>query len=276
MKSKKFSAFVSVLILMLTIMAAPANAAAKSFSSSQKKSVTALFKALASSNTDKIAIAQKKYVAKGSAAYRFVDLVRNHHSATKYFKSITVYGLPSGIAPIPDTAGKYKVTSTSATLDSSVNEFDSFNTKFTFDKKGKITGWTAADLSRNNPITLKNRINTITSTFEGSGFKVDAGYLYKQTDGKAFLQLQIKNISTSLKSWSYAGGQYGGPDAKYLVASSNPTGCLFPGQTAFIEAQINGYPQVAKGTAAVFDAPTFNGCGPGSTPASASLRFTTN
>jgi hypothetical protein len=106
--------------------------------------------------------------------------------------------------------------------------------------------------------------------------EVDTGYLFKQTDGDAYLQLQIKNISTALKSWSYAGGQYGGPDAKYLTASTNPTGCLFPGQTAFIQAQVNGYPQVAKGTAAVFDAPTFNGCGPGSTPATASLRFTTN
>lgn len=265
--------FASALILSSV---SPATAADKSFSSSQKSSITALFKALASSNTDKIAIAQKKYVSAGSAAYSFVDIVRNHHSATKYFKSITVYGLPSGITPTPDTAGKYKVTSNSATFDSSVNEFDSYNTNFTFDKKGKITGWTASDLSKNNSIVLKNRINTITSTFEGSGFKVDTGYLFKQTDGDAYLQLQIKNISTYLKSWSYAGGQYGGPDAKYLTASTNPTGCLFPGQTAFIQAQVNGYPQVAKGTAAVFDAPTFNGCGPGSTPASASLRFTTN
>jgi hypothetical protein len=261
-------------ILISTI--SPANAADSSLNSAQKSAVTALFKALASSDTDKIAVAQKKYVSSGSAAYKFVDIVRNHHSATRYFKSITAYGLPSGTTPTPDTAGKYKITTTSATFDSSVNEFDSFNTKFTFDKKGKISGWTAADLTKKNGIALSNRINSITSSFEGNGFKVDTGYLFKQTDGKAFLQLQVKNISAALKSWSYSGGQYGGPDAKYLTATTNPTGCLFPGQTAFIEAQVNGFPQVAKGTSAVLDAPTFNGCGAGSTPSTTSLRFTTN
>ena len=124
-----------VLLALIMSSASTATAADNSFSSSQKTSITALFKALASSNTDKIAIAQKKYVSTGSAAYNFVDIVRNHHSATKYFKSITVYGLPSGITPTTDTSGTYKVTSTSATFDSSVNEFDYFNTNFTFDKK---------------------------------------------------------------------------------------------------------------------------------------------
>lgn len=267
-----------ILMTVLLVFSFPSISLASetSYTKNQQKTITELFKALASSNTDKIAVAQKKYVASNSSAYYFVDMVRNHHSTVRYFKSINAYGLPSGTTPTPETSGKYKFSKNMVDFNSVVNEFDGIVTNIKFDKNGKISSWTMADRSKNNSIKLSDRVTVISSKFEGSGFKVDMGYLFKQTDGKGFLQLQIKNISPALKSWSYAGGQYGGPDAKYLSATSNPTGCLYPGQTAFIEAQINGYPLVAKNTDAVFDAPTFNGCGPGSTPASATLRFTTN
>lgn len=267
--------FISAL-LIVSFFPSTSSATETSYTKNQKNTITNLFKALVSSNTDKIAIAQKKYVAASTPAYYFVDLVRNHHSTVRYFKSINAYGLPSGSTPSPELSGKFKFSKNIVDFNSIVNEFDGRISNIKFDKNGKIISWTMADRSNNNSIKLAERVVLVTSKFEGSGFKVDKGYLFKQTDGKGFLQLQIKNISPALKSWSYAGGQYGGPDAKYLSASSNPTGCLYPGQTAFLEAQISGYPLVAKNTDAVFDAPTFNGCGPGSTPASATLRFTTN
>ena len=123
---------------------------------------------------------------------------------------------------------------------------------------------------------LENRINSLTSTSNNGGFSVTEGFIFKQTDGKAFLQLNVKNVSANLKSWSFTGGQYGDPSAKYYAAESKPSGCLFPGQAAYFEAQISGLPQIAKNTEAVFDAPTFNGCGDGSTRQNTTFRFLTN
>ena len=56
-----------VALALIMYSASPATAADKSFSSSQKSSITALFKALASSNTDKIAVAQKLDLANDKA-----------------------------------------------------------------------------------------------------------------------------------------------------------------------------------------------------------------
>lgn len=272
----KFKKALSATVIFIMVSSPLSAQAATSMNATQKKSVTELFKALASSDADKIAVAQRKFVSSGSAADKFTNLVKNHHSTVKYFKSINAFGMPMGTAVTPEVKGSYKVTSTSVDFNSIVNEFDSFNTIFTFDNKGKIKSWTMANRDKSKKIKLENRINSLTSTSNNGGFSVTEGFIFKQTDGKAFLQLNVKNVSANLKSWSFTGGQYGDPSAKYYAAESKPSGCLFPGQAAYFEAQISGLPQIAKNTEAVFDAPTFNGCGDGSTRQNTTFRFLTN
>jgi hypothetical protein len=256
--NKKFSVISLITLFALVLSPISATAASSSMNTNQKKYVTELFKAFASSDADKIAIAQRKYVSSGSAADKFTNLVKNHHSTTKYFKSINAYGISTGVAPTPDAKGTYKVGTTYADFNSVVNEFDSYNTKFTFDKKGKIKSWTMAKRDKKSASKLDNRINALTSTFNNANFSVSSGYIFKQPDGDAFLQLLVKNVSGNLKSWSYTGGQFGDPSASYFDADSSPAGCLYPGQEAFLEAQINGLPQIVKNTESVFDAPTLD------------------
>lgn len=272
----KFKKVLSATVILIMASAPLSAQASTSMNTNQKKNVTELFKALASSDADKIAVAQRKLVSSGSAADKFTNLVKNHHSTVKYFKSINAFGMPIGTAVTPEVKGSYKVTSTSADFNSIVNEFDSFNTIFIFDKKGKIKSWTMANRDKTKKIKLENRINSLTSNFNNEGFSISEGFIFKQTDGKAFLQLKIKNASTNLKSWSFSGGQYGDPSAKYFAAETKPSGCLFPGQVAYFEAQLSGLPQIAKNTESVFDAPTFNGCGVGSTRENTTFRFLTN
>jgi hypothetical protein len=104
---------------------------------------------------------------------------------------------------------------------------------------------------------------------------VTGGFVYKQPDAKTFVQLQVKNNSASLKSWSYANGRYASAENKYYPVVIAPVGCLYPGQTAFMQSTVSDTPVVAKGTGAAFEAPTFEGCGDGSSSASSVFRFIT-
>ena len=104
---------------------------------------------------------------------------------------------------------------------------------------------------------------------------VTGGYVYKQPDAKLFIQMQVKNNSASLKSWSYANGSFASAENKYYSSSISPVGCLYPGQAAFMQATVSDTPVVVAGTGAAYQAPTFEGCSDGSSSASSVLRFTT-
>lgn len=264
----------SILTLSTLLIVSPSFAFPHSLNKSQEKVVTELFKALASSNPDKISVAQKKYVSSNSPAFKFVDLIKNHHSTVRYFKSINSFGMPSGVTPTPEIAGTYKVTSAGVDFNSIVNEFDSFNYKFMFDSKGKIKSWSMQDRSKKNGKKLETRINGISSNFNQNGISITSGYIFKQTDNDTFLQLLIKNTSSNLKSWSYAGGKYGDSKANYFDAETYPVGCLYPGQSAYFEAAVIGSPEIVAKTNAAFEAPTFNGCGDGSVKSRTSFIFT--
>jgi hypothetical protein len=104
---------------------------------------------------------------------------------------------------------------------------------------------------------------------------VTGGYVYKQPDAKLFVQLQVKNNSLSLKSWSYTNGRFASAENKYYESSISPVGCLYPGQVAFMQATVSDTPVVVAGTGAAYEAPTFEGCGGGSSNVSSVFRFIT-
>jgi hypothetical protein len=104
---------------------------------------------------------------------------------------------------------------------------------------------------------------------------VTGGYVYKQPDSKLFVQMQVKNNSASLKSWSFANGSFASAENKYYSSSISPVGCLYPGQVAFMQATVSDTPGVVAGTGAAYQAPTFEGCGDGSSSASSVFRFIT-
>lgn len=273
---KRVVAIFSTFALLLVGTVTSANATTVSgLSAQQNNSVNALFKAIASSDPDKISAAKRKYVATGSPAYFYVEMIENHYSTVRYFKSINSLGMPTGASVPNEPKASYAVRASGIRFDSQWDVADGFHSNFKFKKNGKLKNWTVGTIANKNRMTLRNRILPITSSISQNGFLVNGGYIYKEPNLKATAQLRVQNVANNLKSWSFAGGNYGGPDGRYLDLSSVLTGCLYMQQTAFFEAQLPSWPTVVSGTQAVINPPVFNGCGGGSVATDAVFRFQT-
>ena len=273
--SKMTKALVAFIFLATqAVVVAPSNAL-PNLTSKQTSSVKSLFAAFATSDPDKIAAASVKFTKAGSAARNFAEMVKNNHATIKYFKSINVFGMPSGLAVSAETKGKSTVKGTVVTLNSVNDAFDGKYSEFTFDAAGKISNFKVATSAGKSAQKVSDRIFAIKQSQNSGAMLVTGGYVYKQPDAKLFVQLQVKNNSSSLKSWSYANGRYASAENKYYAAPISPVGCLYPGQTAFMQSTVSDTPVVVAGTGAAFEAPTFEGCGDGSASAGMALRFTT-
>jgi hypothetical protein len=263
-----------IFIATQIIVIAPSNAL-PNLTTKQSSSVKALFAAFATSDPDKIASASAKFTKAGSAAHNFAEMVKNNHATIRYFKSINAFGMPSGLAVTPEAKGKSTLTGKTVTLNSVNDAFDGRFSDFTFDSKGKITNFKVATSAGKSSQKVSDRIFAIKQSVTSGAMFVTGGFVYKQPDAKLFVQLQVKNNSTSLKSWSFANGRFASAENKYYAAPISPVGCLYPGQTAFMQATVSDTPVVVAGTGAAFEAPTFEGCGDGSSSSSRALGFTT-
>ena len=241
----------------------------------QQSNIEALFKAFATSDPDKIASASVKYTKSGSAAREFAEMVKNNHATIRYFKSINAFGMPSGLAVTPEAKGTSKYSKESVVLNSVNNSFDGKFYNFKFDSKGKITDFNVTTSSGKSGAKISDRIFTLEQTVTNTQVLATGGFIYKTPDSKTFVQIEVKNNSTALKSWSYAGGKFGSAENKYYDVTIDPVGCLYPGQKAFMQSVINATPVIVSGTGAAFEAPTFDGCGDGSSVARSTLRFNT-
>ncbi|MDA2977937.1 MAG: hypothetical protein O3B81_04105 [Actinomycetota bacterium] len=256
------------------IVVAPSNAL-PTLHKKQTSNVKALFAAFATSNPDKIAAASVKYTKAGSAARNFAEMVKNNHATIRYYKAINVFGMPSGLTVTPEAKGKSTLKGKTVTLNSVNDAFDGKYTAFTFDSKGKISNFKVATNAGKSSRKVSDRIFAIKQSVTSGAMFVTGGYVYKQPDAKLFVQMQVKNNSASLKSWSYANGRFASAENKYYASSISPVGCLYPGQTAFMQATVSDTPVVVAGTGAAYEAPTFEGCGNGSSNASSVFRFIT-
>lgn len=241
----------------------------------QENNVVALFKAFASSDPDKIASASVKYTKSGSAAREFAEMIKNNHATIKYFKSINIFGMPSGLTITPESAGTSKYKNNSVVLNSVNNSFDGKFYNFKFDSKGKITDFNVTTSTGKSGAKVSDRIFSIEQTITNGQVLATGGYIYKRPDLKTFIQLEVKNNSTALKSWSYAGGKFASAENKYYDVTIDPVGCLYPGQKAFMQSVVETTPVVVNGTGAAFEAPTYDGCGDGSSKSQSTLRFNT-
>jgi hypothetical protein len=253
---------------------APSNAL-PNLTTKQTSSVKALFAAFATSDPDKIASASVKYTKAGSAARNFAEMVKNNHATIRYFKSINAFGMPSGLVVTPEAKGKSTLKGKVVTLNSVNDAFDGRFSDFTFDSKGKISNFKVATSAGKSSQKVSDRVFAIKQSVTSGAMFVTGGYVYKQPDAKLFVQMQVKNNSASLKSWSYANGRFASAENKYYASSISPVGCLYPGQTAFMQATVSDTPVVVAGTGAAYEAPTFEGCGDGSSNASSVFRFIT-
>jgi hypothetical protein len=183
--------------------------------------------------------------------------------------------MPSGKAVTPEAKGKSTLKSGSVTLNSVNDAFDGKFSDFTFDSAGKISNFKVATSAGKSAQKVSDRVFAIKQSVTTGAMFVTGGFVYKQPDAKTFVQLQVKNNSVSLKSWSFANGRYASAENKYYPVVISPVGCLYPGQTAFMQSTVSDTPVVAAGTGAAFEAPTFEGCGDGSSSATNVFRFIT-
>ena len=241
----------------------------------QQSNVVGLFKAFATSDPDKIASASVKYTKSGSAAREFAEMIKNNHATIRYVNSINSYGMPSGNVVTPELKGSSKYSDAQVILNSVNNSFDGKFYNFKFDSKGKITDFNVTTSSGKSGAKVSDSIFTIEQTITNGAVIATGGFIYKRPDAKTFVQIEVKNNSTSLKSWSYAGGKFGSAENKYYDVVIDPVGCLYPGQKAFLQSVVETTPVIVSGTGAAFEAPTFEGCGAGSTKAQSTLRFNT-
>lgn len=276
MKLKQLIVKVAVISLFSTFMAISSANADSSLTLSQQSKIKALFNSFASADPNKIYAAKLKYTVADSYAFKFSDFVQNHFSTVQYFKGINAFGMPNNKVITLETKGKVKITTKTVTLDSSYSSFDLTASNFTFDKKGKIKSWSIKSKIDGKYKKLNVVLYSVETTASFGGLKGENGYVYIQPDAGTTLQIKVTNAATNLKSWSYAGGQYGAPNNKWFTADTSPSGCLFPGQTAFLVAELKETPQIVSGTGAVLEAPVFNGCGDGSSKIGGVFRFLTN
>ncbi len=276
MKKSRFIVVSAVSGLLASMLVVNSASAASNLTTAQQARVKTLFVALASADPNKIKSAKLKNTTPDSKAFQFADFVQNYYSTVQYFKGINSYGQPNNKVLTLETKGSVKVSGTSASLNSSYNSFDFTASSFTFDKSGKISSWSAKSTVDGKNKKLSTLLFEVDTTSSSGGLNGSTGYIYVQPDNGTTLQVLVTNSVSSLKSWSYAGGQYGAPNNKWFKAETKPSGCLYPGQSAFLIAELTETPQIVSGTGAAFEAPIFNGCGDGSTASSGNLRFTTN
>jgi hypothetical protein len=275
-KKSRFIIVSAISGLLASMLVVNSASAASSLTTTQQARVKSLFVALASADPNKIKSAKLKYTSPDSKAFQFADFIQNYYSTVQYFKGINSYGQPNNKVLTLETKGSVKVSGTSASLNSSYNSFDFTASSFTFDKSGKITSWSTKSTVDGKNKKLSTLLFEVDTTSSSGGLTGSTGYVYVQPDNGTTLQVLVTNSVSSLKSWSYAGGQYGAPNNKWFKAETKPSGCLYPGQSAFLIAEMTETPQIVSGTGAAFDAPIFNGCGDGSTSLGGNLRFITN
>jgi hypothetical protein len=276
MKSSRAPIITLVSLLVAAFISFSPSAAATGLNKGQQAKVKSLLTALASADPNKIKSAKIKFTAPDSKAFQFVDFVQNYYSTVQYFKGINEFGQPNNKVIALETKGSVKVSASTASLNSSYNSFDFTANTFTFDKSGKITNWSIKSTVDGKNKKLSNLLFEVDANASSGGLTGSTGYVYVQPDNGTTFQLLVKNTASNLKSWSYAGGQYGAPNNKWFTADTNPSGCLYPGQSAFFIAELVETPQIVAGTGAAFEAPIFNGCGAGSSALGGSFRFITN
>lgn len=272
-KSIKF--LIAVLVVLVQLNSQAMAVVTPKITAQQQSNVVALFKAFATSDPDKIASASVKFTKSGSAAREFAEMVKNNHATIRYFKSINIFGMPSGLTVTPESKGTSKYSKGAVVLNSVNNSFDGKFYNFKFDSKGKITDFNVTTSTGKSGAKVSDRIFSLEQTITNGQVLATGGFIYKSPDSRTFVQIEVQNNSTSLKSWSYAGGKFGSADNKYYDVTIDPVGCLYPGQKAFMQSVVETIPVIVSGTGAAFEAPTFDGCGAGATKAQSTLRFNT-
>jgi len=226
--------------------------------------VKALFTAIATSDPDKLAIAQK-YVSQNSSADLALTMIQNSLSGDKYWRSLKPFSVQStGLAVSNPAKGTAKFNKSSISLKSPVVAFNGIYSNFKLDAKGKVKSWSVAKNASATKLSLDGIVYAMAGEIddEESAELVEYvnGTAYQSPNGNTYIQVLAKNTAGSPKSIYFTGGKYRSADGKTLNATTLPGGCFSNDQVIVIDSNLTGKANIVKNTQGVLELPTNHTC----------------
>jgi len=242
--------------------------------------VKALFTAIASSDPDKLAIAQK-YLSQNSSADFAVTMIQNSLSGDKYWRSLKPFSVQStGLAVSNPSKGSVKFSNSSITLKTPISAFNGIYSNFKLDAKGKVKSWSVANNSSATKLSLDGIIYSMTGKIDNAtmadNIEFTSGTSYQSPNGNTYIQVLTKNTSGSPKSIYFTGGAYRSADGKKLNATTMPGGCFAHDQIVVIDSNLTGKANIVKKTQGVLELPINSNCNAPWHETRAELRLTAN
>jgi hypothetical protein len=262
LKNKKFLILVSSLFLSSNLITA--NAMPLTNAAVTNSNVKALFTSIASSDPDKVSIAQK-YISQNSSADLALTMIQNSLSADKYWRSLKPFSVaPSGIVVTNPAKGSAKFSKNSISLKTPVTAFNGVYSNFKLDSKGKVKSWSVSKSASGTKLSLDSLIFSLNGVAENSDraeeIEFRTGTAYQSTNGNTYIQTVLKNTSGSPKSIYFTGGVYRSADGKKSNATTLPGGCFAHDQVVVIDANLTGKSNIIKNTQGVLELPLNSIC----------------
>ena len=263
MRKLKYVSGLIVSVFFLT-NSISATAMPNSDASVTNANVKALFTAIATSDPDKLVIAQK-YVSQNSSADLALTMIQNSLSGDKYWRSLKPFSVEStGLAVTNPAKGTAKFNKSSITLKSPVVAFNGIYSNFKLDAKGKVKSWSVAKNASATKLSLDGIVYAMAGKIddEESAELVEYvnGTTYQSPNGNTYIQVLAKNTSGSPKSIYFTGGKYRSADGKTLNATTLPGGCFSNDQVIVIDSNLTGKANIVKNTQGVLELPTNYTC----------------
>jgi hypothetical protein len=255
-------------LLLLAGMSAPAQGAT-ALTKTQQAKVSAVFKAIASSNPDSMSSTRKNLSGSADLA---VTMIQNYYSTEKYMRSISTMGRPIGNTPANAALGTAKITNGKVVLTTAAPGFSGTYSDFKFNKSGKITSWSItstggskvniASRVKSLPTVTWQYVNDIKAVYWGKGVQLDSGTIYQDSLGQWIIQLSVTNVAggNNTKSLIATTGNYQSPDKKLFATTSSPVGCFETGQTIYFTSVVPKGAVILSGVKGVLEVPMSNGC----------------
>ena len=279
MRKLKYASGLIVSVFFLT-NSISATAMPNSDASVANANVKALFTAIATSDPDKLAIAQK-YVSQNSSADLALTMIQNSLSGDKYWRSLKPFSVQStGLTVSNPAKGTAKFNKSSITLKSPVVAFNGIYSNFKLDAKGKVKSWSVAKNASATKLSLDGIVYAMTGKIDDAdlvdSFEYINGTTYQSPNGNTYIQVLAKNISGSPKSIYFSGGIFRNADGVKLNATTLPGGCFANDQIVVIDSNLTGKANIVKNTQGVLELPLNSNCNAPWHETRLELRLTAN
>ena len=279
MRKLKYVSGLIVSVFLLT-NSISASAMPNSDASVTNANVKALFTAIATSDPDKLAIAQK-YVSQNSSADLALTMIQNSLSGDKYWRSLKPFSVQStGLAVSNPAKGTAKFNKSSISLKSPVVAFNGVYSNFKLDAKGKVKSWSVAKNASATKLSLDGIVYGMTGKIDDADMADNVEYIngttYQSPNGNTYIQVLTKNTSGTPRSIYFTGGKYRSAEGKTINATTSPGGCFAHDQIVVIDANLTGKANIVKNTQGVLELPINYTCNAPWHESRIELRLTAN